>query len=140
MILWISLVVLIIGIILIIIANNLAYNMFEKIIYIGGISLGIGIIATIVSVVTIIYVACNSQSTLIELQERYTAINTKISTEIYTDKLDINDKDIITEIYEYNKDVKYGKHYQKDFCIGIFVPNIYDELETIDYNVVEKEN
>jgi hypothetical protein len=134
MIFWISLAVLIIGIGLII----LSYKIDScDVGYIGTITIIIGILATLVLGTTTIIVNCNSQGTLIELQERYTAINTKITTEIYTDKFDINDKDIITEIYEYNKEVKYGKHYQKDFWIGIFVPNIYDELETIDYNVVE---
>ena len=135
MLFWISLAVLVLGIVIGIIGDIIDSEVITDI---GIAGILIGFTASLIMIIFIIVNNCKSYSKLIELQERYTAINTKISTEIYTDKFDINDKDIVDEIYEYNKDVKYGKHYQKDFWIGIFVPNIYDELETIDYNVIEK--
>lgn len=137
MLFWISLAVLVLGIVIGIIEDIIDSEVITDI---GIAGIFIGFTASLIMIIFIIVNNCKSYSKLIELQERYNAINTKLSTEIYTDKFDINDKDIVDEIYEYNKDVRYGKHYQKDFWIGIFVPNIYDELETIDYNVIEKEN
>lgn len=135
MLFWICLSVLGIGIGLRVLSDKIDSYICDVI---NSIVLTIGTITTLILSIAAIIINCNSQGKLIELQERYTAINTKISTEIYIDKLDINNKDIIDEIYEYNNDVKYGKYYQKDFWIGMFVPNIYDELEAIDYNVIKK--
>ena len=136
MLFWISLAVLVLGIVIGIIGDIIDSEVITDI---GIAGIFIGFTTSLIMIIFIIVNNCKSYSKLIELQEKYNAINTKISTEIYTDKFDIDDKDIVDEIYEYNKDVKYGKHYQKNFWIGIFVPNIYDELETIDYNVIEKE-
>ena len=136
MLFWISLAVLVLGIVIGIIGDIIDSEVITDI---GIAGILIGFTASLIMIIFIIVNNCKSYSKLIELQEKYNAINTKISTEIYTDKFDIDDKDIVDEIYEYNKDVKYGKHYQKNFWIGIFVPNIYDEIETIDYNVIKKE-
>ena len=41
---------------------------------------------------------------------------------------------IIEDIVEWNEDVKFGKEFQHDKWIGIYIPNIYDDFEEIDVN------
>ena len=41
---------------------------------------------------------------------------------------------LIEDIVEWNKDIKFGKEFQHDKWIGIYVPNIYDDFEEIDVN------
>lgn len=40
----------------------------------------------------------------------------------------------MNEIREWNEDLSWDKKNQDDFWIGIFVPNIFDRFEFIDYN------
>ena len=48
-----------------------------------------------------------------------------------------NDKDnpyLGVEIATYNKEVLWHQQYQKDFWIGPFIPNIYDDMKLIETN------
>ena len=42
-------------------------------------------------------------------------------------------KEVIDEVQDWNKEVRYVQAAQDDFWVGIFYPNVYDEFETIDY-------
>jgi len=39
---------------------------------------------------------------------------------------------VVPEIIEWNKDLTVNKKYQRDFWIGPYIPNIYDDLELIE--------
>lgn len=48
-----------------------------------------------------------------------------------------NDKDnpfLGEKIVEYNEDIIWNQRYQKDFWIGPFIPNIYDDMKLIETN------
>lgn len=72
------------------------------------------------------------------LKNQQESIIYKIESEVYKDDLNILDKDVIAEIKEWNTDVIYYKAFQRNFWIGIFIPNIYDEIEVIEYERVTK--
>jgi hypothetical protein len=69
--------------------------------------------------------------------EYYNGLNYKIESGLYKDELDILDKDIVGEIINWNTDINYGKAMQYDFWFGNFTPDIYDDLQVIDYNIVQ---
>jgi len=48
-------------------------------------------------------------------------------------------KEVIDEIQDWNENITYYKNIQKDFWVGIFVPNVYDQFETIDYTKYGRE-
>lgn len=73
-----------------------------------------------------------------ELQSRYDAIQYKISSGIYQDKMDLRDIDLIDQIRRLNQDIVIGKIMQRNFWVGPFIPNIYDGFEPIDYKSVIK--
>ena len=41
---------------------------------------------------------------------------------------------LIEDIIEWNKEIRFGKEFQHDKWIGIYIPNIYDDFEEIDVN------
>lgn len=70
-----------------------------------------------------------------ELIQKYEALKYKIENESYRDEIGLRDKEVIDEIQAWNEDISYKKTVQKDFWIGVLYPNIYDQFETIDYNI-----
>lgn len=66
-------------------------------------------------------------------QERYNALIYKVESDSYRDEFGLLNKEVIDEIQEWNEDLAFRKSNQRDFWIGIFIPNIYDDFEKIDY-------
>lgn len=46
---------------------------------------------------------------------------------------DNNLKEIHEKITEWNTDLAFKKEAQRDFWVGIFYPNIYDEIDFIEF-------
>lgn len=67
--------------------------------------------------------------------ERYDALNYKVEalTNGMGDKLGINNEEIVSEIQNWNEDLAKGKAMQRDFWVGIYIPNVYDDFERIPY-------
>jgi len=106
---------------------------------------GIGAILTLLSSIAIILSliiigANNIESNAVKQkrEQRYVGIMYKIESGIYEDDFKINDKDLVTEISEWNQDIVYYKSMQRNIWVGVFIPNIYDEFETIDYGLIKK--
>ena len=66
-------------------------------------------------------------------KERYKALTYKVESDSCRDEFGLLSKEVIDEIQEWNEAVVKGKTLQRDFWVGIFYPNIYDDFETIDY-------
>ena len=65
--------------------------------------------------------------------EIYNAIEYKVTSGACRDEFGLLSKEVIDEVQDWNKDVKYYQTVQDDFWIGIFYPNVFDQFETIDY-------
>lgn len=94
--------------------------------------------ALIFSLIIIVGYKINSNAVKQKYEQRYTGIMYKIESGIYEDDFKINDKDLVTEISEWNQDIVYYKSMQRNIWVGVFIPNIYDEFETIDYGLIKK--
>ena len=66
-------------------------------------------------------------------QEEYKVLVYKVESNACRDEFGFLNKEIIEEVAEWNKDIVYKKLVQRNFWIGIFYPNIYDQFELIDY-------
>jgi hypothetical protein len=100
----------------------------------------LGAVATTIGVVMLVIVIalhCGSKGTSAEYRERYKALVYKSETEACRDKFGIVNKNYIDEVQNWNENLSYNKEVQRDFWIGIFIPNIYDEFQTIDLNSIE---
>lgn len=72
-------------------------------------------------------------------KERYNAIIYKVESGACRDEFGLLNKKVIDEIQDWNESVTYNKNIQEDFWVGIFIPNVYDQFEIIDYTKYGRE-
>ena len=69
-------------------------------------------------------------------EQRYESLIYKAKTKTIRDRFGIVNKEYIDEIQDWNEMIAKGKSLQRDFWVGIFVPNIYDGFEVIDLDEI----
>lgn len=133
MIFWIAIIILLAGIGLYVYGDKHYWDSDGNVFLIGVLVTGISAIAVMVMVICILTSQCGADAQLEEHKARYEALTYKIESDAYRDEFGLLNKSVIDEVQKWNEDVTYCKAIQDDFWVGIFYPNIYDELETIDY-------
>ena len=69
-----------------------------------------------------------------QYQMRYESLLYQYENDVYDGDDDVVGKrDLYTDIEHWNSDLAYHKRIQRDFWVGIFHPNIYDQFEFIEY-------
>lgn len=102
-----------------------------------------GIVITIMSAIIIIFMLIlilnnyAGPGSITDKAKRYkiekSYIVAEINDEKYYDEHGLLQKDTMYSIEYWNDFVEFHKKYQRNFWIGIFIPNIFDDIETIDY-------
>lgn len=99
-----------------------------------------GVLIIIISTVCLVFAICficvncmGVDAKVEQMREQYRALEFKVDSQSYRDEFGLLNKEVIDEIQAWNEDVTYIKHIQRDFWLGIFWPNVYDEFQTIDY-------
>lgn len=126
MLFWLCLIVLIVGIVLVTVRDS-----WVTVIVSGF------IMAVMVIVLVGNYIGVNAQ--VEKLKERYNAITYKVESGACRDEFGLLNKEVIDEIQDWNESITYNKNIQENFWIGIFIPNVYDQFETIDYTKYGRE-
>ena len=72
-------------------------------------------------------------------KQRYNSLFYQAEARLYENDNDVGKKDLANQIQEWNEDLARGKALQNDFWVGIFIPDIYDELEFIPMSVLGSE-
>lgn len=67
-------------------------------------------------------------------QKRYEALTYQYENNFYDNDNDIGKKELVSEIQCWNSDLAYRKTIQRDFWVGIYYPNVYDQFEFIKLN------
>lgn len=102
-----------------------------------------GIVAAITTAITVIMlvpIIMNNVTAIGEkviYEQRYDALTYKSQTESIRDEFGIVNKDYIDEVQEWNEGIASNQRMQRDFWVGIFVPNIYDDFELIDLDSIQ---
>ena len=133
MLFWLFVILFAIGMIL--------YKVFEFK-FLGDFGLLISVLsglAVIISLFVIIGEYTTIDSYLEKDREQYKAITYKIESDACRDEFGLLNKEVIDEIQEWNKNVRFYQNIQNSFWLGIYYPNVFDEFETIDYESFEKE-
>lgn len=152
MLFWLCLIILIIGIGLIVIGEKDWYdtrndNKLRRFLYrndniiknSGRITIAV---SGIIMVIMIIIFACNYIGVKAQVEknkEQYNAITYKVESGACRDEFGLLNKEVIDEIQDWNESITYYKNLQEDFWAGIFIPNVYEQFETIDYAKYRRE-
>lgn len=67
-------------------------------------------------------------------QKRYEALTYQYENNFYDNDNDIGKKELVSEIQCWNSDLAYRKTIQRDFWVGIYYSNVYDQFEFIKLN------
>lgn len=125
MLFWMFVIIFVIGCIVLIINNDIA-EMFAAAlmtIALGGMFIG-GIV-----------MVCNFtglDGTVASMKSRYETLVYQYENDIYENDLDYGKRDLIKDIQEWNENLTRKQANQRDFWIGVFIPNIYDQFEFIE--------
>lgn len=152
MLFWLCLIILIVGIGLITMGKMERFdirneNNLRKFLYQNDYTIEISgwvtvVVSGIIMVIMVIFLVCNYIGVNAQVEkskERYNAITYKVESGACRDEFGLLNKEVIDEIQDWNESITYYKNIQKDFWVGIFVPNVYDQFETIDYTKYGRE-
>lgn len=68
---------------------------------------------------------------------RYESLVYQYENNMYDNDNDIGKKQLMNQIQHWNEDLAFGKEMQRDFWIGIFIPNVFDQFEFIELGGVK---
>ena len=92
----------------------------------------IGIFGVIVSVVVLAINYIGIDGYVARMNTRYETLIYQYENDIYDNDNDLGKRELMVDIQNWNEDLSSGREDQRDFWIGIFVPNIYDQFEFIE--------
>ena len=140
MVLWISIFVMVICLVIFIISSNKydgawdAINVISLVFTITAfvLSMGLGGIS--------IVARAGADAYLASMQEKRSALVYQLENDIYDNDNDLGKKELYSEITEYNCDVAEGKIKQDNILVYNLYPDVYDELELIEFPEQIKED
>jgi len=131
MLFWIFVILLIVGVLVTIYGDYHWEDIGSFVVTISGI-----ITAVLLLIIMVNYVTLDAD--LEKQRETYKAIVYKIESDACKDEFGLLSKEVLDEVQEWNETIIYRQNAQDNFWVGIFIPNVYDEFELIDYEKFKK--
>ena len=92
----------------------------------------IGIFGIIVSVVVLAINYIGIDGYIARMNTRYETLVYQYENNIYDNDNDLGKRELMVDIQNWNEDLSSRRERQRDFWIGIYIPNIYDQFEYIE--------
>ena len=89
---------------------------------------GIAIVASI-AIMANSYI--HADANVAKYQKRYESLTYQYENDFYNNDNDVGKYELVSQIEYWNTDLAYRKTIQRDFWLGIYYPNIYDQFEFI---------
>lgn len=87
--------------------------------------------ALLISTIELASVYIGADASVAKWETHYESLTYQLENNLYDNDNDIGKKELMDEIREWNEDLAYCKEIQRNFWVGIYYPNIYDNLEFI---------
>lgn len=95
-------------------------------------------IAIVISLIIMAYNYVTKDAFIKVNEECYKALTYKVESDICCDEFGLLNKEVIDEVQEWNQGVIYYQNIQRNFWVGIYYPNVFDDFKTIDYDNFER--
>lgn len=95
------------------------------------ITLTIGAALLVLSAISFATNYIGTDASVAKWETHYESLTYQLENNLYDNDNDIGKKELMDEIREWNEDLTYRKEIQRNFWVGIYYPNIYDNLEFI---------
>lgn len=92
----------------------------------------IGIFGIIASVVVLAINYIGIDGYIARMNTRYETLIYQYENDIYDNDNDLGKRELMVDIQNWNEDLSSRRERQRDFWIGIYIPNIYDQFEYIE--------
>lgn len=87
--------------------------------------------ALLISTIGLAAVYIGADASVAKWETQYESLTYQLENNLYDNDNDIGKKELMDEIREWNEDLAYCKKIQRNFWVGIYYPNVYDNLEFI---------
>lgn len=94
-------------------------------------TLAVGVTLLVISAIGFATSYIGTDASIAKWETQYESLTYQLENNLYDNDNDIGKKELMDEIREWNEDLAYHKAIQRNFWVGIYYPNIYDNLEFI---------
>ena len=95
------------------------------------IAFALTLIALLISTIGLADTYIGADASVAKWETQYESLTYQLENNLYDNDNDIGKKELMDEIREWNEDLAYCKKIQRNFWVGIYYPNVYDNLEFI---------
>lgn len=129
MLFWMTIIVMILGLIL----SEISFKQDFEISYIiSGVISGLAIVALIIEIVVLSVNYIGVEGYIQRMNVRHDMLVYQYENDIYDNDNDLGKRELIEDIQDWNEDLASRRENQDDAWIGIFIPDIYDQFEFIE--------
>ena len=97
----------------------------------AAIAFALTLIVLLISTIGLAATYIGADASVAKWETQYESLTYQLENNLYDNDNDIGKKELMDEIREWNEDLAYCKKIQRNFWVGIYYPNVYDNLEFI---------
>ena len=130
MLFWMTIIVMILGLIL---SEILFKHDFEISDIISGVISGLAACALLIEIAVLSVNYIGVDGYIQRMNVRHDMLVYQYENDIYDNDNDLGKRDLMEDIQEWNETISYKQEMQNNFWVGIYYPNIYDQFELIGF-------